>query len=172
MLLKAFIKSLFLQYSFKPWSRHQMEAFSALLDLCVGKSPVTGEFHAQRPVTRSFDVFFDLRLNKRLSKQWWGWWFETPSRPLWRHCNAMWEFILQQMCELAREVRYQFLFCTHNHTILYWGRWHPKLLLCDINIWKDQMYFHSALFLKTWMVQLVEILLHRDKDNGQHRGCP
>ena len=32
--------------------------------------------------------FFDLRLNKRLSKQWWGWWFETPSRPLWRHCNG------------------------------------------------------------------------------------
>ena len=34
-----------------------------------------------------FDVFFDLRLNKRLSKQWWGWWFETPSRSLWRHHN-------------------------------------------------------------------------------------
>ena len=50
-------------------------------------SPVTGEFPTQRPVTRSFDVFFDLRLNKRLSKQWWGWWFETPSRPWWRHCN-------------------------------------------------------------------------------------
>ena len=42
--------------------------------------------HTQ-PVTRGFDVFFDLHLNKRLSKQWWGWWFETPSRPLWRHCN-------------------------------------------------------------------------------------
>ena len=41
----------------------------------------------QRPVTRSFDVFFDLRLNKRLSKQPWGWWFETPSWSLWRHCN-------------------------------------------------------------------------------------
>ena len=38
-----------------------------------------GEFPAQRPVTRSFDVFLDLRLNKRLSKQPWGWWFETPS---------------------------------------------------------------------------------------------
>ena len=40
----------------------------------------------QRPVTRSFDVFFHLRLNKRLSKQSWGWWFETRSRSLWRHC--------------------------------------------------------------------------------------
>ena len=46
-----------------------------------------GEFPAQRPVTRSFDVFFDLRLNKRLSKQPWGWWFETPSRSLWHQCN-------------------------------------------------------------------------------------
>ena len=50
-------------------------------------SPVTGEFPSQRPVTRSFDIFFDLRLNKRLSKQSLGWWFETPSPSLWRHCN-------------------------------------------------------------------------------------
>ena len=64
-----------------------METFSALLALCAGNSPVTGEIPAQRTVTRSFDVFFDLRLNKRLSKHSWGWWSETPSRPLWRHCN-------------------------------------------------------------------------------------
>ena len=51
------------------WWRHQMETFSALLAFCAGNSPVPGEFHAQRPVTRSFDVTFDLRLNKRLSKQ-------------------------------------------------------------------------------------------------------
>ena len=52
----------------------------------------TGEFPTQRPVTRSFDVFFDLHLNKRLSKQSWGWWSETPSRPLWRHCDVHHEF--------------------------------------------------------------------------------
>ena len=69
------------------WWRHQMETFSALLAICVGNSPVTGEFPTQRPVTRSFDGFFDLCMNKRWSKQWWGWWFKTPSRPLWRHCN-------------------------------------------------------------------------------------
>ena len=50
-----------------------METFSALLAICAGNSLVTGEFPAQRPVTRSFDVFFDRRLNKRLSKQLWGW---------------------------------------------------------------------------------------------------
>ena len=66
-----------------------METFSALLDIFAGNSPVTGEFPAKKPVMWSFDVFFDLRLNKRLSKQSWGWWFETPSRPLWRHCNDL-----------------------------------------------------------------------------------
>ena len=47
-----------------------------------------GEFPAQRPVTRNFDVIFDRRPNKRLNKQWWGWWFETPSCPQWRPRNA------------------------------------------------------------------------------------
>ena len=66
--------------------------------LC-GESPVPGEFPAQRPLTRNFDVFFDLRLNKRLSKQSWGWWFETLSRPLWRHRNVIilsidWQLVL------------------------------------------------------------------------------
>ena len=65
-----------------------METFSALLAICAGNSLVTGEFPAQSPVMRSFDVFFDLHLNKRLNKQSWGWRFETPSRPLWRHCNG------------------------------------------------------------------------------------
>ena len=69
------------------WWRHQMETFSALLALCAGNSPVIGEFPLQRPVTRSFDVFFDLPLNKQLSKQSWSWWFETPSCSLWCHCN-------------------------------------------------------------------------------------
>ena len=59
------------------WWRPQMVTFSALLAICAGNSPVPGEFPAQRPVTRSFDVLFDLRLNKRLSKQSWGWWLET-----------------------------------------------------------------------------------------------
>ena len=70
------------------WWRHQMETFSALLSICTGNSQVSGEFLAQRPVTRSFDVFLDLRLNKRLNIQLSGWWFETLSRPLWRHSNV------------------------------------------------------------------------------------
>ena len=55
--------------------------------LC-GEFTGPGEFPTQRPVKRSFDVFFDLHLNTRLSKQPWGWWFETLSWLLWRHCNV------------------------------------------------------------------------------------
>ena len=69
------------------WWRHPMESFPALLALCEGKPPGTGGFPSQRPVTQNFDIFFDLHLNKRLSKPSTRRWFETPSRSLWRHCN-------------------------------------------------------------------------------------
>ena len=70
------------------WWRHQMETFSALLALCAGNSPVICEFLSQRPVTRTFDVFFGVRLIKRLSNQSRGRWFETPWRSLWRRNNS------------------------------------------------------------------------------------
>ena len=76
-----------------PRWRHQIETFSAF-HLC---GQFTSEFPAQRPMTRSFDVFFDLRLNKRLSKQSWGLWFETPSRRIRRHCNEL----PKQICGLV-----------------------------------------------------------------------
>ena len=76
-------------YSEVIWWRHHLNGniFRVTGHLC-------GEFTGPRwiprtkPVARSFHVFFDLHLNKRLSKQSWGWWFETLSHPLWRHCNA------------------------------------------------------------------------------------
>ena len=64
-----------------------MGTFSALLALCAGSSPVSGEFPSQRPVTRSLDIFFDLRLNKRLRKQSRRRWFGSPSNSLWHYCN-------------------------------------------------------------------------------------
>ena len=66
----------------KAWWRHLMDTFSVLLALCVGNSPVTGEFPSQMPVTWSF---LWSGLIKGLSKQWW---FETPSRSLRRHSNG------------------------------------------------------------------------------------
>ena len=77
------------KYSSFTWWCHQMETFSVILALCVGNSPVASEFPSQRPVTRSFDVFFDLRLNK--------WWVNNRDArdlrchrgPLWCHCNEL-----------------------------------------------------------------------------------
>ena len=71
-----------------PWWRHQMETFFRVT------GPLCGEFTGYRwiPHTKAsdaeFDVFIDLCMNKWLSKQSWGCWFETPSRSLWRHCNV------------------------------------------------------------------------------------
>ena len=62
------------------WWRHQTETFSALLAICAGNS--------HKGQLRGALMVFYLRPNKRLSKQWWGWWFETPSSPLWCHCNV------------------------------------------------------------------------------------
>ena len=70
------------------WWQYQMETFSTLLAICSGNSPGSGELPAQRPVTWSFDVFFDPRLDGRLSKHSWGWWLETPLCPLWRQSNG------------------------------------------------------------------------------------
>ena len=77
---------------------------SLLLVICAGNSTVP----AQRQVTRSFDVFFDLRLNKRFNKQSWGWWFETLSHPLWRHRNAYYA------------------------SALFWLQWFPGLLFVTL----------------------------------------
>ena len=123
---------------YQHWWRHQMETFSALLALCVGNSPVTGEFPLQRPVTRNFDVFFDLRLNKRLSKQSWGWWFETASTSLWRHCKG------------------SLIFAFRVPTVpgfMVWGELDPRELFPSWIqlrrfhqlLWKSQRYVHQCL---------------------------
>ena len=72
-----------------------METFCALQALCAGNSPVTGGFPSQKPVTRSFDIFFDLRQNIRLKKQPIPRWFETALRSLCRRSNVqikVWEY--------------------------------------------------------------------------------
>ena len=110
-----------------------METFSALLAICAGNSPIIGEFPAQRPVTRSFDVSFDLRLNKRLRKQSWRWWFETPSSPLWRHCNRRqckrWDFIANPcpnfnggLTKPSLKFEYGWIETSHPWDVIKWKR--------------------------------------------------
>ena len=78
-----------------------------------------GEFPTQRPVTRSFDAFFDLRLNKQLSKQSWGWWFGTLLCPLWRRRNEL--FIIEI------EIRA----CINNYIYIHTKRLHIIIHPCQ-----------------------------------------
>ena len=94
MVLASFTNTDYLNHGLYHWEK--LGPKSMLHDdiikwkhFCAGNSPVNGEFPTQRPVTRSFDAFFDLWLNKRLSKQSWGWWSEMPSHSLWCHCNVV-----------------------------------------------------------------------------------
>ena len=82
-----------------------------------------GGFPTQRPVTRSFDVFFHLRLNKRLSKQSWGWWFETLSRPLWRHCNEVRRLGSILCCCVLQNLSYVFVWCFLSCVLLTKSVW-------------------------------------------------
>ena len=68
-----------------------MEIYSALLAFCAGNSPVTGEFPAQRPMTRSFDVFFDLRLIN-------GWVNNREAGDLRRHREHYDVIIMESTC--------------------------------------------------------------------------
>ena len=88
------------------------QTFSAILALCAGNSPFTGEFPAQRPVTRSFGVFFNLRLNKGLSKQSRGWWFETSCYSLWRHFNVKRHHVtMKGFCQLIFVAGFNIITC-------------------------------------------------------------
>ena len=103
--------------TFRSWSRHGN--ISVLLALCEGNPPVTGGFPSERPVTRRFDDFFDLRLNKRLSRQPKHRWFETQSHSLWRISAslALWDRTALRKASNTWSV---FMFCLHHacHTQL------------------------------------------------------
>ena len=100
--------------------------------LC-GEFTGPGEFPTQRPVTQSFDVFFDLRLNKRLSKQPWGWWFDTPSWSLWRHCDALKYFEQCIGCQHDTETFSALLFLNGGNPSISNG--FPSQRVYDMELW-------------------------------------
>ena len=123
------------------WWRQQMETFSALLALCAGihRSPVNSPHKGQ---CRGALMFLDLRLNKRLSKQWWGWWFETQLRPLWRHWNdrytgksKLWVNIIKILCQCQQN---------NNHIL------HMSQHLCCH--WKQRKFVTNEKHGKGWSI--------------------
>ena len=132
------------KYPFSAWWHHQMKTFSALLALREGNPPVTGGFPSQRPVTRLFDVFFDLRLNKRLSKQYRCQWFGTPFLLSWRHWN-MWLTIYAGI-----NISYSYDLIVGEFSIwlmsLYWQGIKPFPVLtntCFVQTISGQIAFHT-----------------------------
>ena len=94
--------------------------FPRYLPFCEGNPPMDSPH--KRPVTRSVDVFFGMRLNKRLSKQSRRRWFETPPRSLWRHCNVPRPFVAcsvaidgMENCDIEPSRLYQ-------HKLTHWRR--------------------------------------------------
>ena len=167
------------------WWHHQMETFSTLLAICVGNSPVTGEFPAQRPVTWSFDVFFDLCLNEWLSKQSWGWWFEMPSYPLWCHSNGIpvavigkYDTNLSQckeenttkifsQCKVEAIQRTCFVFNRNFHLVSWAAFWrNSKYTVRYTALWKSSSHIstESVVFscdqAALWMVQSLRPYVH------------
>ena len=115
------------------WWRHKMETFSALMAFSDGNLPVTGEMPSQRPVARSFGVFCDLRLNKRMRKQSRGWWSETPSRSLCSHCHVVRLVIFNRLYNMKSfDVHFCQMYWTIIRSVILLGIWQQKY--CIINI--------------------------------------
>ena len=133
-----------------------METLSALLALCAGNSPVTGEFPSQRPVTRSFDVFYDLHLNKCLSKQSKCRWFEMKSRSSWRHCNGKhwWNRWVETHLKTCSNVDQLSVWNTHyRHPIArLWGQAMRR------HLWVQCLW--SVLYLYQWCVVWYHVILN------------
>ena len=137
--------------------------------LC-GEFTGPGEFPTQRPVTRSFDVFFDLRLNKRLSKQPWGWWSETPSSSLWRHRNGFWTdvtlsipFLIWNLNKIFRKQKWIVSFGLNSlrHSLAIWRHrtWSTlvQAMVCCLTV--PNHYLNQC-----WLI-LTEVLWHTHEGN-------
>ena len=139
-----------------------METFSALLAICAGNSPVPGAFPTQRPVTRSFDVYFDVRPNKQLSKRSRGWWFETPLRPLWRHRNdlaAPMEPILQTVywakIQTWEEMSHLCDTWLPNHVTICSDKW---AAVAHTPLWRDWTVKSKFWYTESFHFQLINCL--------------
>ena len=114
-----------------PWWRHQMETFSALLAICAGNSAASGEFPVQRPVTRSFDVFFALR--------WINGWVNNREAGDLRRYRAHYDGIIMRYGQramkehLAKNVLFKIKLFNINKYISIW-------LLCLIHMFKFDSY--------------------------------
>ena len=157
-----------MKYITSPSSMMTSSNISALLAICAGNSPVTGEIPAQRPVTRSTDVFFDLRLNKRFSKQSWSCRFKTPSLSLWPHRNVYSRFLSGHFPYLPMQLCDAFKHCMDVPSPLcLWGSMVSYIKLCIYAVVK-----HNTLLLVLYKrLNCVFISIYCYINQVFHRSC-
>ena len=132
-----------------PWWRHQMGTFSASLAICAGKSPVTGEFPAQRPVTWSFDVFLictrihgrvnngeagDLRRHRTDNN--------VTVMSFWRNCRQSYEISVLAVPELPVQPVTE---CNKTYIFLV-----LSVTMHTISLWK-YIYAHMVMFARGFL---------------------
>ena len=120
-----------------------MGTFAALLAFYVWNSPLTGGFPSQKPVTRNFNISFDLRLNKQLGKQSRRRWFETPSRSFWRQCNETTSPHIKSIGPTSDRL-------DRRHTEIFWS----SILLEDAsrNNWPSQFSFGTIYWYPAFLL--------------------
>ena len=147
----------FIPFSAEKWElswyrryRHALHADVIKWKLFPRYWPFVSGIPSQRPVTWGFEVFFDLRLNKRLSKQSRRPWFETPSRSLWRYCNErQWRTPVQPVnTKLATR---KLLLCSEGIILKFWSSclsYSRDVLYIYIYI---HMHTHTYIYIYKWI---------------------
>ena len=149
------------------YSLYQMEICFAAMALCAGNPPFSGGFPPLRPVTRSFDVFIDLRMNKRLNKQSRRLCFDTSSRALWRH-NKYGRAVASiaeriQVCGIRA---HRCVSARWNITLEFsrYGLYISPLNAEPIDIWNQQMCGHMSakLYFSTlrWLFKCYDVQVY------------
>ena len=131
------------------WWRHQIETFPA------ENSPHKGQW-------RGALVIFYLRLNKRLSKQPWGWWFETLSRPLWRHRSES-----HKICSHVQNP----LFCLRNTfsvSLMYPCSSYLHYRNCDKTQW-NTLHFGFVSVINIYIYIVLSIIIWVDNQRFRCR---
>ena len=117
----------------------------------IHRSPVNFPHEGQGRGALKFSLI--CALNKRLSKQSWGWWFETPSRSLWSHCKVQW---IPAQCRFAHQEK--FLICHHVKLSMF--RYVHLRDECCFPLSSEDLIRYKLYFLYLFHVDWKNLVIH------------